>query len=88
MTDHADPNDPQVREAVARALMDDSDADVRVNEAAAADALVNPKELFCNNWDMVKQVLQFLKPYLPKYLQGILVVIIKAGDALKNVICS
>ena len=85
MAKKADYDDQQAREAVARAIMDDSDVSAAGGSAAALGA--NPNELFCKNWDMVKQVLQFLKPFLPKVLRGVVDIIIKAGDALKSTIC-
>lgn len=76
-------NDKQIREAVAQAIMDDSP----VAAPAGAAALASPKDLFCKNWDIVKQVLQFLKPHLPALVRAAVDVIIKVGDALKKILC-
>ncbi|HEX8225026.1 MAG TPA: hypothetical protein VF605_14500 [Allosphingosinicella sp.] len=86
MTDQNESRDMQAREAVARALMDDSD--VESSAAGGTAALrADPKALFCEHWDTVKTVLNFLKDYLPKYMRPIVTLIIKAGDALKAAIC-
>ena len=87
MPKQTDSNDPQIREAVAQALMDDSPVKAKAAPGAALAAPANPKDLFCKNWDMVRQVLLFLKPYLPKNLQGLIDSIIKVGDVLKRLIC-
>ncbi|HEX8621095.1 MAG TPA: hypothetical protein VF718_03920 [Allosphingosinicella sp.] len=73
----------QIRDAVAQAIMDDSE----VAEPTAAAALADPKDLFCKNWDTVKQVLLFLKPRLPALVRAAVDVIIKVGDALKKILC-
>lgn len=75
-------DDNQIREAVAQAMMDETEV-----SAAPSAALADPKELFCKNWDMVKQVLLFLKPHLPKIVRAAVDVIIKVGDALKRILC-
>jgi hypothetical protein len=75
-------DDNQIREAVAQAMMDESE----VTPTASA-ALGEPKDLFCKNWDTVKQVLLFLKPHLPKIVRAAVDVIIKVGDALKKILC-
>jgi hypothetical protein len=87
MAKQADSNDPQIREAIARALMDDSPVKEAGHHGMAAAAAPNPKELFCKNWDTVRTVLLFLKSFLPKNLQGVVDAIIKAGDVLKGIIC-
>jgi hypothetical protein len=76
-------DDKQIRDAVAKAIMDDSP----VAAATSAAALANPKDVFCKNWDIVKQVLQFLKPHLPALVRAAVDVIIKVGDALKKILC-
>ncbi|HEX8574029.1 MAG TPA: hypothetical protein VF759_14895 [Allosphingosinicella sp.] len=86
MTEQTDSYDSRAREAVARALMDDSEVET-VSAAATTTGRVDPKALFCEHWETVKQVLQFVKDYLPKYLRPIVSLIIKAGDALKATIC-
>jgi len=75
-------DDKQIREAVAQAMMDETE----VTPTPSA-ALADPKELFCKNWDTVKQVLLFLKPKLPKLVRAAVDVIIKVGDALKQILC-
>ncbi|MFL6844931.1 MAG: hypothetical protein ACJ8ER_08645 [Allosphingosinicella sp.] len=90
MAGKAQMSDKQIREAVARAMLDESEvsgAAAAAGGKAAAAGGADPKKLFCDNWDTVKQVLQFLKPFLPKLLRGFVDAIIKAGDVLKGIIC-
>ncbi len=88
MAGQADYSDPQIREAVARAMLDETEVSgAQAGGAERPVAAADPKQLFCDNWDTVKQVLNFLKPFLPQKLQGIVDMIIKAGDTLKQLIC-
>jgi len=63
----------------------------RINDAfpapSAAAAAVDPKTLFCENWDLVKNVLSAAKIFLPGWADAIIDLIIKAGDAVKAEIC-
>jgi hypothetical protein len=86
MAELTDSDRQRIREAVAKALMED-DGRAPAATAALAAAAIDPKRLFCDNWETVKAVLQFLKPFLPKSLQGVVDGIIKAGDAVKALIC-
>jgi hypothetical protein len=53
----------------------------------AAAAGVDPKKLFCDNWDTVKAVLGFLRSVAPAFLKPIIDMVIRAGDAVKATIC-
>ena len=91
MTESKPYDERKGREAIARALMEDGPQTSAESGGAAAPAaaapLGDPVKLFCQNWNTVKQVLQFLKPHLPFFLRGVVDAIIKAGDVLKGVIC-
>lgn len=54
---------------------------------AQAEAIPNPKELFCKNWPMVKTVLTVLRQFAPAFLKPLIDLVIKGGDALQKVIC-
>jgi hypothetical protein len=87
MADAKEYDEKQAREAIARALMQDGPTAAAPSAAAAAPSGINPAQLFCQNWDTVKQVLQFLKPHLPIFIRGVVDAIIKAGDVLKGIVC-
>ena len=55
--------------------------------ATTQEAAVDPKKLFCDNWDTVKAVLGVLRQYGPGFLKPIIDIVIKAGDGLKKAIC-
>lgn len=77
------------RDRIAAAINAEFAADSRPESAAAVspEALVSAKELFCNNWDMVKKVLEFLATVAPGSVGVIINLVIRAGDAAKKVIC-
>jgi len=82
MASHA--NDQQLSAAIVEALNSDRPASAAAPPAKAA---ADPKRLFCENWDMVKTVLGFLRTVAPKFLRPIIDMVIKAGDAVKAAIC-
>ncbi|VXC82037.1 hypothetical protein [Sphingomonas sp. 8AM] len=70
----------QITQALADGLSDQAGAD--------APALVgDARQIFCQNWDVVKQVLSFLKPYLPAPIGWVIAGLIAAGDILHGKIC-
>ena len=77
------------RDKVAAAINAEFASDARPEAAMAvsAEALGNAKKLFCENWDTVKQVLDFLATVAPGPIGPIIRVVIRAGDAAKKVIC-
>jgi hypothetical protein len=54
---------------------------------------MGPTDVFCNNWDTAKQVLQMLQPILAsvpgvgRFASAAIAVVIAAGDAAKKVVC-
>lgn len=70
------------RQAVARAW-----AAGPAPEAAVAAEAINGKDLFCNNWDTVKQVLSFLQTIVPPPGNWIVSLIVSAGNAVQPTIC-
>ena len=46
------------------------------------------KELFCEHWETVKEVLEFLKDVLPAPIPAIIKIVIKFGDIAHGKICS
>ena len=54
---------------------------------ARAEAIPNPKELFCKNWNTVKTVLTVLRQFAPAFLKPLIDLVIKGGDALQKAIC-
>ena len=68
---------------IAQALADGLDD----KENVGAPALVgDARQLFCENWDVVKQVLSYLKPLLPAF-GWVITAIIAAGDILHRRVC-
>ncbi len=84
MASHA--NDERISRAITDALSSDAPA-AAAPAAGVAAAGVDPKELFCQNWDTVKGVLSFLRTVAPAFLKPIIDIVIKAGDAVKATIC-
>lgn len=69
---------------IAQALADGLDD----QENAGAPALVgDARQIFCQNWDVVKQVLGYLKPHLPAPVGWVIAGLIAAGDILHRKIC-
>lgn len=56
-------------------------------ESVAALAAASPRELFCQYWPIVKQVLQFLSASVPSPIKAAIALVIAAGDAAANIIC-
>jgi hypothetical protein len=82
----SDANNETISRAIVEALSSDTPpaaAAMAAGSAAAAD----PKQLFCDNWDTVKRVLEFLRTVAPAFLKPIIDIVIKAGDAVKAAIC-
>jgi len=74
------------RQRAAAAITEALSADDRGAPAPVADR-ADPKQLFCENWDLVKRVLLALRQFAPAFLKPIIDMVIKAGDALQKVIC-
>lgn len=74
------------RQAVARAWAAGPAAGPAPEAAVAAEA-INGKDLFCNNWDTVKQVLSFLQTIVPPPGNWIVSLIVSAGNAVQPTIC-
>jgi hypothetical protein len=53
----------------------------------AAPLVGDARQIFCQNWDIVKQVLGYLKPLLPAPASWIVAGLIKAGDILHGKVC-
>lgn len=64
---------------IAQAMMDETPIE--------ATSLTDVKSVFCQNWGIVKQVLEFLSGYLPLPVRWALKAIITAGDILRGKIC-
>ncbi|MDR6788825.1 hypothetical protein J2Y58_002190 [Sphingomonas sp. BE138] len=67
------------RQQIALAMMDETPIE--------AKPLTDVKSVFCQNWDTVKQVLEFLSGYLPLPVRFAVKALIKAGDILHGKIC-
>jgi len=70
------------RRAAIEAMFKD---DPGTTEAAAE--FVDLKKLFCENWQTVKQVLQFIADKLGEPVRSIVKALIGAGDFLHELIC-
>lgn len=77
----------QDREAAARAVAAAMVTDTGPEPVMALAAGIDPKQLFCQNWDTVKTVLEVLKALVPGPVGVIIGVVIKAGDAAHKAIC-
>jgi len=89
MASQADNDRQRISAMIAEALASDT-PQTAAAEAAGAKAgaeAVDPKELFCQNWDTVKAVLGVLRNFAPAFLKPLIDLVIKAGDALKKAIC-
>jgi hypothetical protein len=78
-------NDERISRAIFEALNSDTPP------TAAAPGLAptaDLKQLFCDNWDMVKTVLGFLRKLAPPVLRPVIDIVIKIGDAVKAAICN
>jgi 3-oxoacyl-ACP reductase-like protein len=85
-------NNDRIASAITKALSSDSPpahagAAAAAAGGGAAAAGVDPKKLFCDNWDTVKAVLGFLRSVAPAFLKPIIDMVIRAGDAVKATIC-
>ncbi len=69
---------------IAQALADGLDGRSEGNAAALTG---DARQLFCQNWDVVKQVLGYLKPRLPAPVGWVIAALIAAGDILHGKIC-
>lgn len=68
-------------------------AEVLTNESAPApeikgQALADPKEFFCQNWDLVRKGLEVLSGFAPLPVKGMIILVISIGDGVKKVICT
>jgi hypothetical protein len=45
------------------------------------------KDLFCEHWDKVRQILNFLLPYLPAKIKAAVEMIVRIGDWVKGAVC-
>ncbi|AXJ95416.1 MULTISPECIES: hypothetical protein [unclassified Sphingomonas] len=71
---------------IAQALADDMGGEnTKAVDAAALGA--DPKQLFCQNWPLVKTVLGYIKPLLPAPIGWVISGLIAAGDILHGKIC-
>jgi hypothetical protein len=70
----------QIAQALAAGMNDQAPTDA---QALTGDA----RQIFCQNWDVVKKVLGFLKPYLPAPIGWVIAGLITAGDILHGKIC-
>ena len=52
-----------------------------------ARAAANPKQFFCQNWPLIKTGLEILKGFAPLPVRPIIGLVIRAGDAVSDVIC-
>ncbi|MEP9358611.1 hypothetical protein [Sphingomonas sp. KR3-1] len=84
MTDFTDAHRQAALAAVAQALA--VDAPHVEGAPIAPEGISDVKQLFCDNWGVVKQVLQVLGNLVPG-LGLIIGIIIKAGDAAHGAIC-
>jgi hypothetical protein len=90
MASQADNERQRISALIAKELSSDTPqptAAMAATEATAAAAAVDPKELFCKNWDTVKAVLGILRKFAPAFLKPLIDLVIKGGDALKKAIC-
>ena len=90
MASKADNERQRISALIAEALSSETPAPkaaMAATGAAAAAAAVDPKQLFCKNWDTVKLVLGALRQFAPAFLKPLIDLVIKAGDALKKAIC-
>ncbi len=79
MQDLSESERQELRRVVGEALLSE-------DEAVQAEIAGDAKEVFCRNWQTVKQVLQFISSYVPgigKYVRAI----IAAGDFLYGTVC-
>jgi hypothetical protein len=86
MASKAETERQRISALIAEALSTDTPQPKAAATGAAA-APVDPKQLFCKNWDTVKMVLGALRQFAPAFLKPLIDLVIKAGDALKKAIC-
>lgn len=85
MATYSDSERRAVAAQIAEAL---SAGDMGVQGPGTAEAPAgDPKEIFCDNWGMVKMVLQILRQFAPAFLKPMIDIVIKGGDTLKGLIC-
>lgn len=79
-------DDAKIREIVSAELAQLDVAD-DVALAAGPEGVRDLKNIFCNHWPNAKDVLEFLKPYLPTLVRLPLTVLIRIGDRVHATIC-
>lgn len=68
----------------------DAVAEALVTETAQIEAKtegLNPKEVFCENWDTVSRVLAVLMAIVPGPAKGVIGAVLAIGNGVKKAIC-
>lgn len=75
----------KIQAAVAEVLKADYEAPTMAT--VSAQSLGDVKDLFCKNWDTVKQVLTFISGHVPLVLRIAINTIIAIGDKVHAALC-
>lgn len=84
MAELAPADKADIAHAIGQAMLREDDITATL---LAAKPGVDPKQLFCQNWDTVKVVLGFIGQQVGGPAAVVIKIIVAAGDALKGKIC-